>query len=179
MDAGRGRVAVYGDSNCLDSSHMVTNCYWLLRKILDFTSEGNKDPVLFHPSKMTAPLHKDKNQLPSRRNDVNFSTYSAVVGKDLLCHKDSRFEVWRTKGYGIQLMGRNRKLPGYPAMDVDSGLNSKANESKRQLEETLRETKWIYSREVARNKLNKTMDFLGLLNHDEVRKIIFFSFFTS
>ncbi|XP_039143352.1 subtilisin-like protease SBT6.1 [Dioscorea cayenensis subsp. rotundata] len=167
VDAGRGRVAVYGDSNCLDSSHMVTNCYWLLRKILDFTSEGNKDPVLFHPSKMTAPLHKDKNQLPSRRNDVNFSTYSAVVGKDLLCHKDSRFEVWRTKGYGIQLMGRNRKLPGYPAMDVDSGLNSKANESKRQLEETLRETKWIYSREVARNKLNKTMDFLGLLNHDE------------
>jgi hypothetical protein len=24
---GAGRLAVYGDSNCLDSSHMTVNCY--------------------------------------------------------------------------------------------------------------------------------------------------------
>jgi hypothetical protein len=47
MEAGEGRIAVYGDSNCLDSSHMVTNCYWLLRKIVDFTGNRVKDPILF------------------------------------------------------------------------------------------------------------------------------------
>ncbi|KAI3512634.1 hypothetical protein L1887_19952 [Cichorium endivia] len=28
--------------------------------------------------------------------------YSAVVGKELTCRSDSRFDVWGTKGYGLQ-----------------------------------------------------------------------------
>ena len=81
LEASSGRVAVYGDSNCLDSSHMVTNCFWLLKKILEFTSKNIKDPVLFSESiKQDKPLHQEDNQLPSRRTDVNFSAYSAVVG---------------------------------------------------------------------------------------------------
>ena len=31
-----GRIAVYGDSSCLDSSHMVKDCFWLLEDILQF-----------------------------------------------------------------------------------------------------------------------------------------------
>uniref|UniRef100_A0A5B7B387 Putative membrane-bound transcription factor site-1 protease n=1 Tax=Davidia involucrata TaxID=16924 RepID=A0A5B7B387_DAVIN len=125
LEVGGGRIAVYGDSNCLDSSHMVTNCYWLLRKILDFTSRNIKDPVLFSDSvRQDKPLYQDDNQLPSRRTDVNFSTYSAVVGKELICRSDSRFEVWGTKGYGLQVRGRNRRLPGYPVIDLGRGWNS-------------------------------------------------------
>ncbi|KAL5768834.1 hypothetical protein ACOSQ2_015617 [Xanthoceras sorbifolium] len=124
VEAGGGRIAVYGDSNCLDSSHMVTNCYWLLRKILDFTSTNKRDPVLFSDSvRQDTPLSEDDNQLPSRRTDVNFSTYSAVVGKDLTCRTDSRFEVWGTKGYSLS-MGTNRRLPGYPVIDLGKGYNS-------------------------------------------------------
>ncbi|KAL5771223.1 hypothetical protein ACOSP7_015377 [Xanthoceras sorbifolium] len=124
VEAGGGRIAVYGDSNCLDSSHMVTNCYWLLRKILDFTSTNKRDPVLFSDSvRQDTPLSEDDNQLPSRRTDVNFSTYSAVVGKDLICRTDSRFEVWGTKGYSLS-MGTNRRLPGYPVIDLGKGYNS-------------------------------------------------------
>lgn len=127
VEVGEGRVAVYGDSNCLDSSHMVTNCYWLLRKILDFTSGNIRDPMLFSPSvKQNNPLYIDDNQLPSRRTDVNFSTYSSVVEKELICRSDSRFEVWGTKGYNLQVRGRNRKLPGYPVIDLGRGLNSTA-----------------------------------------------------
>ncbi|XP_057501343.1 subtilisin-like protease SBT6.1 isoform X2 [Actinidia eriantha] len=122
---GGGRIAVYGDSNCLDSSHMVTNCYWLLKKILDFTSKNIKDPVLFSDSvRNDKPLYLDDNQLPSRRTDVNFSMYSAVAGKDLICRSDSRFEVWGTKGYGLQVRGRNRRLPGFLVNDFDRVLNS-------------------------------------------------------
>ncbi|PON49870.1 SITE-1 protease [Trema orientale] len=125
IEADEGRIAVYGDSNCLDSSHMVTNCYWLLRRILDFTSGNIRDPVLFSNSaKQDSPLYEEDNQLPSRRTDVNFSAYSAVVGKEISCGSDSRFEIWGTKGYNLQVRGRNRRLPGFPVIDLGRGLNS-------------------------------------------------------
>lgn len=104
---------------------MVTNCYWLLRKILDFTSGNIRDPVLFtKPSKRSSPLYLEDDKLPSRRSDVNFSMYSAVTGKELICRNDSRFEVWGAKGYSIQVRGRNRRLPGFPVIDLGRGLNS-------------------------------------------------------
>ncbi|XP_011093585.1 subtilisin-like protease SBT6.1 isoform X1 [Sesamum indicum] len=125
LEVGGGRIAVYGDSNCLDSSHMVTNCYWLLKKILDFTARNIRDPVLFSDSsRQDKTLHVDDNQLPSRRTDVNFSTYSAVVSKELICGSDSRFEVWGTKGYDLHVRGRNRRLPGYADIDVGRVLNT-------------------------------------------------------
>ncbi|XP_059306975.1 subtilisin-like protease SBT6.1 [Lycium ferocissimum] len=124
LEVGGGRIAVYGDSNCLDSSHMVTNCYGLLKKMLDFTRRNIKDPMLFSDSgRQEKPLYVDKNQLPTRRTDVNFSAYSRVVGKELLCGRDSRFEVWGTKGYNLQVRGRNHKLPGYHVIDLGRGLN--------------------------------------------------------
>ncbi|XP_022144866.1 subtilisin-like protease SBT6.1 isoform X1 [Momordica charantia] len=129
-EVGEGRIAVYGDSNCLDSSHMVTNCYWLLRKILDFTSGNIRDPVLFtKSSKLDSPLYLEDNKLPSRRSDVNFSMYSVVVGKELICRSDSRFDTWGTKGYNIQVRGRNRRLPGFPIIDLGRGLNSTSETS--------------------------------------------------
>ncbi|KAI3771489.1 hypothetical protein L6452_02654 [Arctium lappa] len=128
VEVGEGRIAVYGDSNCLDSSHMVTDCYWLLQKMLDFTGRNIKDPVLFSDSvKQKQPLHQNDNQLPTRRTDFNFSAYSAVTGKELICQKDSRFDVWGTKGYGLQVRGRNHRLPGHHAIDLGSGLNSSAD----------------------------------------------------
>ncbi|KAH6835322.1 SITE-1 protease [Perilla frutescens var. hirtella] len=124
LEVGEGRIAVYGDSNCLDSSHMVTNCYWLLKKILDFTARKSRDPVLFSDSsRQDKTLHLDDNQLPSRRTDINFSTYSQVVNKELICGSDSRFEVWGTKGYDLNVRGRNRRLPGYAGIDLGRGLN--------------------------------------------------------
>lgn len=39
LNHGAGRVAVYGDSNCLDSSHQRSNCFDLLRSLLEFATE--------------------------------------------------------------------------------------------------------------------------------------------
>lgn len=116
---------------------MVTNCYWLLKKILNFTSGNIKDPLLFPDSnKQPMPLHLDNNQLPSRRIDVNFSTYSSVIGKELVCGSDSRFEVWWSKGYSSQVRRRNRRLPGYAGIDLSTGLNSSDTLSTRTFEST-------------------------------------------
>ncbi|KAL3642980.1 Membrane-bound transcription factor site-1 protease [Castilleja foliolosa] len=119
LEVSGGRIAVYGDSNCLDSSHMVTNCYWLLKRILDFTARDNRDPVLFSDSsRLDKTLHLDDKQLPSRRTDVNFSRYSSVVNKELICGRDSRFEIWRTKGYHLNGSARNHRSPDHATFDV-------------------------------------------------------------
>lgn len=157
LDVGEGRVAVYGDSNCLDSSHMVTNCYWLLKKIVDYTSANIRDPVLFSDSvKQDKPLYIEDNQLPSRRTDVNFSTYSAVVGKELICRSDSRYEIWGTKGYSLQVRGR--RLPGYPVIDLGRGLNSTSGTSSNG-----------HLKLPARNKGDSGNRYLGLFYGDEVK----------
>lgn len=152
-----GRIAVYGDSNCLDSSHMVTNCYWLLKKILDFTSKNIKDPVLFSEStRINTPIQVDDNQLPSRRTDVNFSTYSAVVGKELICRRDSRFEVWESKGYKLQ--GKGRRLPGgYEAVGTRIGLNFTTDA----------DSKWSTSSEKNKDESSRNK-YLGLLSGDDL-----------
>ncbi|KAH6554572.1 hypothetical protein KP509_1Z324300 [Ceratopteris richardii] len=104
VQVGEGRVAVHGDSNCLDSSHMVTDCYWLLKKFLEFTSHHVKDSVLFAPSKQIVyPLGGSNVMLPSRREDVNFSSYSSVLNHELQCGSDARFDVQHTQGYQMPL----------------------------------------------------------------------------
>ncbi|PHT42143.1 hypothetical protein CQW23_16168 [Capsicum baccatum] len=42
-----------------------------------------------------------------------FSMYSSVVGKELICERDSRFEVWGTKGYNLPAREKNRRSPAY------------------------------------------------------------------
>ncbi|KAJ7567087.1 hypothetical protein O6H91_02G131800 [Diphasiastrum complanatum] len=107
VKAGLGRIAVYGDSNCLDSSHMITNCYWLLKKLLDFTSKNLYDQVIFSSTnELATPLGGSKMVLPTRRNDVNFSVYSLVLRQELLCGNDAPPEVQGSRGFG----SRNFKL---------------------------------------------------------------------
>ncbi|GBG80424.1 hypothetical protein CBR_g30889 [Chara braunii] len=91
---GKGKISVYGDSNCLDSSHMVVNCYWLLRKILDFTCKGNRDSVLFHPmNQLSKEMGSPDMQLPARRKSVNFTEYSLVLGRPLAVINARTFAV--------------------------------------------------------------------------------------
>ncbi|CAN6863794.1 unnamed protein product [Brassica oleracea] len=75
LEIGDGRVGVYGgDSNCLDSSHMVTNCHWLLKKMLDLTISNTKDLVVPFSkfSKRYSPVATDENQLPSEFFNILF-----------------------------------------------------------------------------------------------------------
>lgn len=36
---GEGKIALYGDSNCLDSSHQRSNCFAMLKKTLEYVTE--------------------------------------------------------------------------------------------------------------------------------------------
>jgi membrane-bound transcription factor site-1 protease len=169
MEAGEGRIAVYGDSNCLDSSHMVTNCYWLLRKIVDFTGNRVKDPILFsEAARLNFPVFKNIHQ-PSRRPDVNFSIYSRVIGKELFCHHDSRFEVWGTRGYGVQPSGTARKLPEYQSNEGSTIHNlTEASDSRQDVISFQR--KFSTPNDV---KLDEKRDYFGFIGHEEVSHLAF------
>ncbi|XP_066369051.1 subtilisin-like protease SBT6.1 [Miscanthus floridulus] len=166
MEAGEGRIAIYGDSNCLDSSHMVTNCYWLLRKILEFTGNRVKDHVLFsEAAQLKFPVFENIHQ-PSRRMDVNFSTYSTVVGKELICHQDSRFEVWGTKGYGVQPTGTSRKLPEYQMHESSSSPNVTIQTTDSRQDKVERLQRNLSTPDAA--KFDDKRDYFGFIGHEEV-----------
>ena len=40
-----GRLVVYGDSNCVDSAHMTTNCFWMMDAILEYSGMGKLPKV--------------------------------------------------------------------------------------------------------------------------------------
>eukprot|EP00897_Mesotaenium_endlicherianum_P007975 jgi/Mesen1/7205/ME000371S06295 len=86
------------------SPHMVASCYWLLRKLLDFTANGTHDPALFAPAnQLAAPLGggalEQALPLPQRRDDVNFTEYSLVLGHDLACGPDAPAQLVGGRGY--------------------------------------------------------------------------------
>lgn len=41
-----GRIVVYGDSNCLDSTHLEKPCFWLLDAMLEFTMNSHVPGLL-------------------------------------------------------------------------------------------------------------------------------------
>jgi len=71
-----GRIAVYGDSNCLDSTHLEKACYWLLITFLDFAINSHKSSLLQNLNRITE-FHKLKRApLPLRISSSNFKSRS-------------------------------------------------------------------------------------------------------
>lgn len=60
-----GRVVVYGDSNCLDTSHLEKPCYWMLDAILEYTSSSHL-PSIFKDNKMNDVYNVVDTEVPQR-----------------------------------------------------------------------------------------------------------------
>uniref|UniRef100_H3CGJ5 Membrane-bound transcription factor site-1 protease n=1 Tax=Tetraodon nigroviridis TaxID=99883 RepID=H3CGJ5_TETNG len=77
---GGGRIALYGDSNCIDDSHRQKDCFWLLDSLLQFTSYSMTPPSLSHShSRVAAPPGSDR-PLPQRLEAGNhLYRYSKVL----------------------------------------------------------------------------------------------------
>jgi membrane-bound transcription factor site-1 protease len=82
-----GRVVLFGDSNCLDSSHASGgDCFWLLPKLLRYAAENVKDADLFPSSALLSKPLATPEPLPLRRTDTDFTAASKVMGgKRLVC----------------------------------------------------------------------------------------------
>lgn len=82
-----GRVVVYGDSNCIDSSHMKKDCFWLLSALIEYASHdllysGFKEST----SENFIPI---TDLLPQRIQESNLKNYSKTIGTNRLleCEK--------------------------------------------------------------------------------------------
>jgi membrane-bound transcription factor site-1 protease len=77
--SGGGRVAVYGDSNCIDSVHLVRDCYWLLLALLEFTT-SSRVPKLFLQLDENRQMDIDVPDL-ERLNTSRLHQFSRVTDK--------------------------------------------------------------------------------------------------
>jgi len=75
-----GRLAVYGDSNCIDSAHMVKDCWWLLDGVLEYTSAGHL-PSVFADAAVPQPFASLL--LPERMEQNQLHMYSKVLQSDI------------------------------------------------------------------------------------------------
>lgn len=80
--SGGSRVAVYGDSNCIDSVHLVRDCYWLLLALLEFTT-SSRVPKLFLQLDENRQMDLDVPEL-ERLNSSRLYKFSRVIEKDNL-----------------------------------------------------------------------------------------------
>lgn len=70
-----GRVALFGDSNCLDNSHMQKECFWLLSALLEYTAYSSLVPLFTNQDQVVLPPA----DLPLRMEGNHLHRYSKVL----------------------------------------------------------------------------------------------------
>uniref|UniRef100_A0A182W9D4 Membrane-bound transcription factor site-1 protease n=1 Tax=Anopheles minimus TaxID=112268 RepID=A0A182W9D4_9DIPT len=75
-----GRIALYGDSNCLDSTHLEKPCFWLLDSLLEYTMTAHVTSLLrdLNVSRQVEQI-EDNVKLPQRMPNNNLHLYSKVL----------------------------------------------------------------------------------------------------
>uniref|UniRef100_A0A6A7G1N4 Membrane-bound transcription factor site-1 protease n=3 Tax=Hirondellea gigas TaxID=1518452 RepID=A0A6A7G1N4_9CRUS len=78
-----GRVVVYGDSNCLDNSHLQKDCLWLLSAILEYSMAGHMAGVFLAGGGGVGSSSGDFNarqgDLPKRMEHSTLHKHSKVI----------------------------------------------------------------------------------------------------
>ncbi|XP_035919828.1 membrane-bound transcription factor site-1 protease [Anopheles stephensi] len=75
-----GRIALYGDSNCLDSTHLEKPCFWLLDSLLEYTMTAHVTSLLrdLNVTRQTEQIEENV-KLPQRMPNNNLHLYSKVL----------------------------------------------------------------------------------------------------
>jgi hypothetical protein len=80
--SGGGRIAIYGDSNCIDSVHLIRDCYWLLLALLEFTT-SSRVPKLFLQLDENRQMDFDVPDL-ERLNTSRLHKFSRVIERNTI-----------------------------------------------------------------------------------------------
>ncbi|XP_067645942.1 membrane-bound transcription factor site-1 protease isoform X2 [Eurosta solidaginis] len=82
-----GRIAVYSDSNCLDSIHLEKACFWLLDAILEYTQSSYKSELLQKLNRNSEFYPSTAHTLPLRLYSSNLHLHSKVIDSNNKFHK--------------------------------------------------------------------------------------------
>ncbi|KAJ8943939.1 hypothetical protein NQ314_009603 [Rhamnusium bicolor] len=77
-----GRIIVYGDSNCIDTSHLELACYWMLDAMLEYTSTSHL-PSIFKDNQMFSWGNTADTDYPRRMEGNRLYRYSKVLERNL------------------------------------------------------------------------------------------------
>lgn len=77
-----GRIVIYGDSNCIDASHLEKPCYWMLAAILEYTSTGHM-PKIFNENNIKDRSTVTITHRPERMDNTRLYLYSKVLEPNL------------------------------------------------------------------------------------------------
>lgn len=95
-----GHVLLYGDSNCLDSSHMNANCFELLHQLLQRIIESAPSAFLGPESLLADPWVHPGYSPPLRRTDINFTAYSRTLSTPMQCYSNAHCPVVAAPAHG-------------------------------------------------------------------------------
>jgi membrane-bound transcription factor site-1 protease len=70
-----GRIIIYGDSNCIDASHLEAACYWMLDAMLEYTSTSHL-PSVFKDNQLKNWEHTVDTDVPVRMEGNRLYRYS-------------------------------------------------------------------------------------------------------
>lgn len=76
--SNEGRIVVYGDSNCLDSTHIEKPCFWLLDALLEYTMTSHISTILKDLNRSPNVRFSSKS-MPKRLPNNNLHLYSKVL----------------------------------------------------------------------------------------------------
>jgi membrane-bound transcription factor site-1 protease len=77
-----GRIIIYGDSNCIDASHLEAACYWMLDAMLEYTSTSHL-PSVFKDNQLKNWEHTVDTDVPVRMEGNRLYRYSKVLEGNL------------------------------------------------------------------------------------------------
>jgi len=82
-----GRIALYGDSNCLDSSHRRSDCESFAISVVRYLAEG--DDSMLAGMQLQEAAYGGFDGLPKRVEKVDYATVSRVMQEPLTCRSNS------------------------------------------------------------------------------------------
>ncbi|XP_033228138.1 membrane-bound transcription factor site-1 protease isoform X2 [Belonocnema kinseyi] len=77
-----GRLVVYGDSNCIDDSHLQKPSFWMLDAILEYATTGRIPSIFVEEESRHKTAKRDSSvleKLPKRMENSHLSQHSKVV----------------------------------------------------------------------------------------------------
>ena len=74
---------MFGDSNCLDSSHQHHNCFDFLSKLVEQLAGGQDAGLAQREAQLGKAYSAPGFSAPKRRDDLNFSDFSFVLRNPL------------------------------------------------------------------------------------------------
>jgi membrane-bound transcription factor site-1 protease len=115
--AGKGRLVLYGDSNCLDSSHQSSKCYDMLLEAITYATNGTGKLAASHALHANGSFGSSES-LPRRRDDYDFTQASFVLRNPLRCYSNAPLEA-QGLTYQSKAAMSDATNEGNSEMDID------------------------------------------------------------